>query len=86
MTRRIFAELKETKGAGNQGQENHSKALRLGEAAGRNLGRLKSDIKKMSCAKMLSLREQNKLNITATFGSNYIEFIWGRILVIAQSL
>lgn len=35
------------KDAGNQGQGNHSKALRLRETAGRNLGRLKSDINKM---------------------------------------
>lgn len=88
LTRRIFSKQNEKKDAGNQGHENHSKVLRLGETAGKNLGRLKSDIKKTAVdrAKMLYLREQNKLEITATFGSNYTEFIWSRILVIAYSL
>lgn len=30
------------------------------------------------------LREWNKLDISATFGNNCIEFIWFRILVIAH--
>lgn len=35
---------------GTRDKKNHSKGLTLGETTGRNLGRLKSDIKKtMSC-------------------------------------
>lgn len=59
---------------GNRGQENHSKGLRLGEIAGRSLSRLKLDTKEtMSCGKGKNvMRQWNKLEITATLGSNHI--------------
>lgn len=53
----------EKKDAGNQGQENHSKSLRLGETAGRNLGRLKSDIKKMMhCGQEKNAISESRIN------------------------